>query len=67
MATEAKTITLPVLDESELGNGEMKQVEFGEGESKGKVLLVKIDGKVVRSLNAKDINSKSTMLNIVLP
>jgi len=47
MSNEEKAITLPVLDESELKDGEMKQVEFGEGESKGNVLLVKIGGKVV--------------------
>jgi hypothetical protein len=50
MSNEEKAITLPVLDESELKDGEMKQVEFGEGENKGKVLLVKIGGKVVSSL-----------------
>lgn len=47
MVNEEKALTLPVLDESELKDGEMKQVEFGEGENKGKVLLVKIGGKVV--------------------
>lgn len=50
MSNEEKAITLPVLDESELKDGEMKQVEFGEGENKGNVLLVKIGGKVVSSL-----------------
>jgi hypothetical protein len=47
MSNEEKSLTLPVLDEAELKDGEMKQVEFGEGENKGKVLLVKVGGKVV--------------------
>jgi len=50
MSNEEKALTLPVLDESELKDGEMKQVEFGEGENKGKVLLVKVGGKVVSSI-----------------
>jgi hypothetical protein len=52
MSMEEKALTLPVLDESELKDGEMKQVEFGEGENKGKVLLVKIGGKVVSTRRA---------------
>jgi hypothetical protein len=47
MSNEEKSLTLPVLDEAELKDGEMKQVEFGDGENKGKVLLVKVGGKVV--------------------
>lgn len=48
------SVTLPVLDASELKDGEMKQVEFGEGEKKGKVLLVKIGGEVVSSRQARN-------------
>jgi hypothetical protein len=58
MSTEEKSITLPVLEDSELKDGEMKQVEFGEGESKGKVLLVKIGGKVVG--RSTDVGAKRT-------
>lgn len=53
-ATMSDSVTLPVLDASELKDGEMKQVEFGEGEKKGKVLLVKIGGEVVSSRRELD-------------
>ncbi|GJJ08282.1 hypothetical protein Clacol_002492 [Clathrus columnatus] len=37
------TITIPVLDENELQNGQMKEVDFGQG---GKVLLSKLANKI---------------------